>query len=105
MGKRDNINHWVSDGLAAVATGFLWVAYYGGHLNWLAIPFIFACVGIRGVLYDPFLNLFNREKIDKESTSSNSFTDTRFNKIGFWPRRLIYAGVAVVAVIIYAIIK
>lgn len=104
MGKVDNINHWLSYLLAVICVVGLWVLFHGWHLNWQAIPFVFACGGIRGVLYDPALNLFNREKLDYQSTTSNSREDSILTLIGFWPRRLIYLVTAIAAVIVYTLL-
>jgi hypothetical protein len=100
-GKVYNINHWVSYALAVLSMAGIWIAYNGFHfLTWRLVTFILTGVFIRGVLFDIALNLFCRERLDKQSTTSNSLNDSRLTKIPFWWRRAGYAALLAIVLII-----
>lgn len=85
--KRVNIRKWVSWSLGVVAgVGCWWIADTPVWLSCAAIA-----VGVRYAIYDPLLNLANGQKIDHQSTTTNSTTDQAENLIGlsFWAQRLI----------------
>lgn len=89
-GKVVNINHWYSFA-GAVAAFIVTVAIFH-QWNLYILCLALACIGVRGVFYDPSLNLFLGRYIDAESESSNNKSDAleRKRKISFWMQRLLY---------------
>lgn len=90
-----NIKHsWSGAGaiLAFIAT----VAIFN-QWNLYVLCLGVSCIGVRGVIYDPVLNLFRGEYIDYESPTTNSKSDKAEKKrnINFWGQRLLYLILAV----------
>jgi hypothetical protein len=79
----------------AIAAFIITVAIFS-QWDWYVLCLAFACIGVRGIFYDPALNLFRGEYIDYESQSTNSKADKaeRRNGVNFWQQRLIYLGIA-----------
>jgi hypothetical protein len=104
-GKVVNLNKKITVAIAIAA----WLIMCGflGLYEWAVIFFALACFGIRGMFYDPSLNLFLGRYIDAESETTNSKTDKAERKlnIGFWWQRLIYLGIAVVFAVLYELTK
>jgi hypothetical protein len=71
----------------------------------LIIPLGIACIGIRGVFYDPTLNLCLGRYIDAESIKTNSKVDgiERKRKINFWTQRAMYLGLFICGFALYVI--
>jgi|GEM_PF-6042978 len=101
-GRVGNINHWLSYALAAAGIAGLYLIVR--PIGWHIATFILGCIAIRGCLYDGFLNIFRREKLPYISPSSNALNESRLNKISFWTRRAIFAGLLIVVVIINLLI-
>lgn len=62
---------------------------------------------VRGVLYDPLLNLWTDKELDYVSTNTNSVIDwiERIGlKWGFWTERLIYLLLTIITGLLYAAI-
>lgn len=100
-GKVSNLNKRVS-----VAIGFgLWllVVWMLGLWHVQVLLFGIACVGLRGVFYDPVLNLFRRKPIDHEAYTTNSLTDQleRDEDLSFWEQRIAYAIWTVLFSVLY----
>lgn len=57
------------------------------------LVFVLLFTSVRGVLYDAFLNLLRKKKIDYESKTTNSKVDQREINIGlsFWEQRSVYS--------------
>jgi len=109
-GKVNNINHWLSYLLAAIGIIALWLTIHGWAITWAAIPFIVGCVALRGMLFDPALNLLvNRfiihRAIDYISPKSNALNESRLTKIPFWWRRFGYSALFLIVLIINHFIK
>lgn len=104
-GKKPNLDKRVTTAIAVVC--FLLLCWAFRLFQWPVIFFALSCLGIRGVFYDPALNLFFGRYIDEISTTTNSWIDHREQqmKISFWMQRFLYAGVAVVFGILYELIK
>lgn len=105
FGKKVNLNKRATAAIAFAS--FLLVCLFFGLFQWPVLFFALCCLGIRGVFYDPALNLFFDRYIDEISTTTNSWIDHREQqmKISFWMQRILYAGVAVVFGILYELIK
>jgi hypothetical protein len=99
VGNND-IKHGVSITLAIVAGLIGWVVMHGLTISWSFIPFVIGCFAIRGMLYDPALNLMRRESIDYVSGVSSSREEARLMHIPFWWRRAGYAGLFIVVLIV-----
>jgi len=103
-GKVANINHTVSAGLAVVVAG-LWFALFGFKFSvtiWQVLIYLAVYTCIRGLLYDPSLNIMRRLPIDHISKTTSSGIDQRLNRVSFWKRRALYgAGLAIVLLINY----
>ena len=85
-----NIKHSWS-GAGAIAAFILLLALFN-QWNLYMICIGICCWGIRGIFYDPALNLLRGEYIDYESDSTTSKTDKaeKKRKISFWMQRLLY---------------
>ncbi len=104
-GKNKNVIHFIS-GLIGIA-GFLAIIFIF-HVK-SPIDLIFytlICLLIRGILYDPFLNLFRKKEIDYTSPTSTSIIDKKESifKWGFWKQRRIYLYSFIFMIILYYII-
>lgn len=114
FGRTVNLNKKVTVGIAAAA----WVVsvlincwlFWDLNFDWLLLfqLFVYAleCAGMRGLLYDPVLNLLMGRKIDNDSYTTNSKFDAKEQKggISFWAQRTIYAGVALIFTILFELI-
>lgn len=89
-GEVENINHsWsVAGGIAA----FIVLVIIFRQWNMYVICLGISCLGVRGVFYDPALNLFLNRYIDQVSIKTTSGTDRleQKNKLSFWVQRLLY---------------
>jgi len=96
-GKVGNINHWLTYLTAAIGFGVVYLITKpeGWHIVFVSV----GCIGIRGLLFDVFLNIFRREKLDYVSNSSNSLNEDRLTKIPFVIRRIIAAVILVAAIV------
>lgn len=85
-----NIKHSIS-GAGAIVAFLITVAIFN-QWNLYTICLGISCWGIRGVFYDPILNLFRGQYIDYESPTSDSKTDffEHNRHLGFWVQRLLY---------------
>jgi hypothetical protein len=98
-----------------------WTVFYGGLLCFVGycifnnnpqtflefiIGFITYCISfasIRGVIYDPSLNLMRGKKIDYESNTTNSKIDHKEVNLSltFWKQRALYLILAIIFTILY----
>ena len=92
--KKANINHAYS-----VAIGFAFFIIVGFLLNVKWILFGLICIGIRGVFYDPALNLFRGLPIDYTSKTTTSLTDKFLTD--FWTERIVYGAGLLLFIILY----
>lgn len=67
--------------------------------DWL---FFFEAIAIRGIFYDPALNLFRRKKIDYRSKTTNSKTDKKEWVLfkSFWHEKIAYGIIEIIFIII-----
>jgi hypothetical protein len=57
---------------------------------------------VRGVIYDPLLNLLRGLSVDYKSKTTNSIIDRKIgNRVNFWVLRIIYLLLAVISGIIW----
>lgn len=100
-GKKPNLDKSLT--FAIAVTVWLVQVWIMGLFAWAVLFFAFSCVGIRGVFYDPALNIFFGRHIDDESETTNSKTDgfEQKHKISFRVQRLLYLGVAIVGAVLY----
>lgn len=104
-GKKVNLDKWFTKGVAFAAwLLFIWAT---GLFSWAVLVFAVCCACIRGVFYDPALNIFFGRYIDNVSETTNSKTDQweRKKKISFWWQRALYLLAAVAFGIAYELIK
>ena len=92
--KKANINHAYS-----VVIGFAFFLIVGFLFNVKWFLFAFICIGIRGVFYDPALNLFRGLKLDYTSRTTTSLTDKFLTD--FWTERIVYTVGLVIFLILY----
>ena len=92
--KKANINHFYS-----VVIGFAFFLITGFLFNVKWGLFALICVGIRGVFYDPILNLFRGLKIDYTSKTTTSLTDKFLTD--FWTERVVYGVGLILFIILY----
>jgi hypothetical protein len=83
-GKVKNINHKLSVLVGVLFAVIVLVLF--NPAKW--VLFLLMCICIRGVFYDPFLNLLRGLEIDYTSETTDSVTD-QFLK-DFWVERLAY---------------
>lgn len=104
-GKKANLDKWGSIAIAAVV--WLLQVWAMDMFQWAVVLFAICCICIRGVFYDPALNLFLGRYIDQESRTTNSKTDQweRRKKISFWWQRALYLLAAVAFGVAYELVK
>jgi hypothetical protein len=110
-GKIENINKVVSFTIGAALFGVCLALIYTDYY-YTPNPLEVGLYGIfyasiRGVLYDPLLNLWTDKELDYVSTETNSVIDwieRRGLKWGFWTERLIYLSLAILTGLLYATI-
>lgn len=100
MGKVANISHEVSVVAAIVGAMGVWAIVFGKHIDWHLVPYLIGCVGVRLLLFDPTLNLFNRERFDQVSTTTSSYKDQHSEKVGFYWQRAIGAGIILLSLLL-----
>lgn len=91
-GKKKNLNK----GLTVLIAAVVWMPL--GFAAQLSLTFVAACLALRGLFWDPSLNIFLKRHIDEERTTpegkltTNSLFDRleRWLKIPFWWQRFIY---------------
>jgi len=95
-----NLEHAVSGTFAVVLGAGVYLALYHWHFGWMTLIFasVFTCC--RGLLYDGFINLFNRDPFSHVSFTTSAQTDQRLNRLTFWQRRAIYAGALVITLLL-----
>jgi hypothetical protein len=111
-GKTQNVNKVVSFTIGASLFGVCLALIYGGDYYYtpdffeILIYSIFYA-SVRGILYDPILNLLRGKEIDYTSLTTNSLTDF-IERVGFnwdfWNERLIYTLVALCSGLLYHIL-
>ena len=101
--KKANINHTYSVliGFAFFLIVVVLFNIIGTLLNVKWIIFAFICIGIRGVFYDPALNLFRGLSIDYTSKTTTSLTDKFLTD--FWTERIVYGVGLLLFIILYYI--
>lgn len=88
---KPNVNHRVS-----FLIGFLFyvlIVIFFEIWGWETLTFAFVCASIRGLLYDPFLNIIKEKRIDYQSEKSDNKTDpieVKYLGKSFWVHRLFY---------------
>lgn len=109
-GKVQNISKVVSFTIGAALFGvclaLIYTNYYytPGLIEVGLYGLFYACV--RGILYDPLLNLGTNKKLNYVSINTNSVIDwiERIGlKWGFWTERLIYLFLTILIGLLYAI--
>lgn len=102
-GKVVNINHNWSVAIAVAL--FIPIPFILQLWHWQAVVLILSCIGCRGTLYDPGLNMCLGRYLDGESDTSNSKIDAKEKerKINFWMQRLLYLLLWVVSYFLYFI--
>lgn len=98
-GKTQNVNKVVSFIIGAALYGVCLALIYGGDYYYtpgffeILIYTIFYA-SVRGIFYDPILNLLRGKAIDYVSTTTNSITDF-IERVGlewgFWTERIVYS--------------
>ena len=85
-----NIKHSWS-GFGAIVAFIVTVAIFK-QWNLYVLCLGISCIGMRGVFYDPALNLFLGRYIDAESETTDNKTDffEKNRHISFWVQRLLY---------------
>jgi hypothetical protein len=108
-GKVQNVNKVVSFIIGATLFSFCLVLIYTDYYytpNPIEVGlYTLFYASVRGVLYDPLLNLWTGKKLDYVSTNTNSVVDwiERIGlKWGFWTERLVYLSLAITTGLIYA---
>lgn len=78
--------------VAGAVAAFVLLVIIFKQWNLFIICIGLSCIGIRGVFYDPSLNIFLGRYLDQDGDTSNSKTDRaeRKRKISFWMQRLLY---------------
>lgn len=108
-GKVQNVNKVITFTLGAflfgVCLALIYTDYYytPGIIEIGLYTLFYASV--RGVLYDPLLNVWTGKKLDYVSTNTNSVIDwiERIGlKWGFWTERLIYLLLTIITGLLYA---
>ena len=110
-GKIENINKVVSFTIGAALFGVCLALIYTDYY-YTPNPLEVGLYGIfyasiRGVLYDPLLNLWTDKELDYVSTKTNSVIDwiERVGlKWGFWTERFVYLLLAILTGLLYATI-
>lgn len=105
-GKTKNVKHILSALVGLLGYGVL--IYIFKMNTFLDLSFFTAnCLLIRGIFYDPSLNLFRGKEINYESLESDNKTDwvERYFKWGFWKQRRLYAYSFIITTIVYSILK
>lgn len=105
FGEKDNLDKRVTVAIAVLF--WLLVCWAFKLFHWQVFIFGISCLCIRGVFYDPALNLFMDRSIDKESDTTNSKTDHAERKlnINFIWQRILYAGAAISFAVLYELSK
>jgi hypothetical protein len=111
-GKTQNVNKVVSVTIGAALFGVCLALIYGGDYYYtpdffeILIYSIFY-VSVRGILYDPILNLLRGKEINYTSLTTNSLTDF-IERVGFnwdfWNERLVYTLVGLCSGLLYHIL-
>jgi hypothetical protein len=110
-GKIENINKVVSftigTALFGVCLALIYTDYYYTPNPLEVGLYGIFYASIRGVLYDPLLNLWTDKELDYVSTKTNSVIDwiERVGlKWGFWTERFVYLLLAILTGLLYATI-
>lgn len=111
-GKVQNVNKVVSFTIGATLFGVCTALIYAADYYYTPNPIEVGLYGlfyasVRGVFYDPLLNLWTDKELDYVSTETNSVIDwieRRGLKWGFWTERLIYLSLAILTGFLYATI-
>jgi hypothetical protein len=105
FGKVANINKFVTYTIGYITFGltlaFTYADYYYYTPNvWQILLFALFFISVRGVIYDPILNLLTGKKIDYVSTSTNSIID-QLERLGlkwsFYTERIFYLVISVLS--------
>jgi hypothetical protein len=109
-GKVQNVNKVVSFTIGAVLFGVCLALIYTNYYytpNPIEVGlYALFYSSVRGVLYDPLLNLWTGKELNYVSTNTNSVIDwiERIGlKWGFWTERLIYLLLTIITGLLYAI--
>ena len=104
FGKVANINKFVTYTIGYITFGltlaFTYADYYYYTPNvWQILLFALFFISVRGVIYDPILNLLTGKKIDYVSTSTNSIID-QIERLGlkwsFYTQRIVYLIISII---------
>lgn len=104
FGKVANINKFVTYTIGYIMFGltlaFTYADYYYYTPNvWQILLFALFFISVRGVIYDPILNLLTGKKIDYVSTSTNSIID-QIERLGlkwsFYTQRIVYMTISII---------
>lgn len=103
FGRVDNIDKkisWVLGIMFAILT-YLYCHDWVVVISWDWL-FFFEAIAIRGIFYDPALNLFRRKKIDYRSKTTNSKTDKKEWALfkSFWHEKITYGIIEIIFIII-----
>lgn len=99
---KGNVNHKVSFLIGFSAYLILLTIFK--IWGWETVTFAFVCGSIRGLFYDPFLNIFLRNKIEYQSVKSDNKTDSWEVKLlgqSFWNHRIFYFLLLIFSLILY----
>jgi hypothetical protein len=104
-GKVDNINKLWTYTIGFCMFGVclaLSVGYYDDIWPLDVACYAIYFASVRGVVYDPLLNVLRRLSVDYTSKTTNSIIDrTVGNRVNFWVLRIIYLAFALISGIIW----
>lgn len=111
-GKVENLNKVVSFLIGATLFGFCLALIYNDYYytpNFIEIVlYSLFYVSVRGVFYDPLLNLFRGKKIDYTSSTTNSIIDKiekRDFDFTFWHERFFYLISSIITSLLYLLYR
>jgi hypothetical protein len=107
-GKVENLNKVVSFLIGATLFGFCLALIYNNYYDTPSfieiVIYSLFYASIRGLFYDPFLNLFRGKKIDYTSSTTNSIID-QIEKLDFdftfWHERFFYLISSIITGLLY----
>lgn len=74
------------------------VRYYDYIMPLDVMCYMVYFASVRGVLYDPSLNILRGLSVDYKSKTTNSIIDKKIgNRVNFWVLRLIYLAIALIS--------
>lgn len=104
-GKVSNINHVLSLLIALICFAAMLIIFKQPLFTWQTFWYGLYFASVRGMIYDPLLNIFCGRYIDYEGTTSNNKTDNleRILKLDFVEQRVWYSIAAFTTYVMFTL--